>query len=175
VVIQRLIVTAIIGGLASQGVSSSAAAQSNSIPLSVALRTLTMHAFDGFIEDRGNRTSRQNGVAVYDMAFTIDGMNECQIRVREGSGGSPGDVATCKGYTGADPSLAAAAFASLLGQLRRFVGKTAYIQVANTTEESSKLPRAEYETDNRALVTIDMTERSSRFELIVSVRPVFSL
>lgn len=173
--IQRLIISAIIGGVALQGVSSSAAAQRDAVPLSVALRTLTAHAFDGFIEDRGNRISRQNAATVYDMAFTIDGLSECHVRVSGSLGSSPGDVATCKGYSGVDPSLAAEAFASLLGQLRQFVGKTAYINMTNTTTGSSKLTHAEYETDSRALITIDMTERGGGSEIIVSIRPVFGL
>ena len=175
VIIQRLLATATVVGFAMQGIPSSAAAQSNAVPLSVALRTLTSHVFDGFIEDRGNRTGDQNGATVYEMTFKIDGLSECQIRVKGGGGGDPDDVATCKGYTGADPSLAADAFASLLRQLRQFVGKSAHIYVANTTEGSSKLTHAEYETDNRALITIDMTELSSRFEIIVSIRPIFDL
>ncbi len=173
---QGLVVAGIVGGLALQGVTSSPAAQSNAVPLSVALRTLTAHAFDGFAEDRGKRTSQKNGVSVYDMAFPIDGLSECQIRVRRtyGSGADPSDVATCKD-SGADPLLAANAFASLLGQLRQFVGQGPYIRVASTTEGSSKLTQAEFATADKTLITIDMTERSDGFEIIVSVRPIFDL
>ena len=150
-----------------------AVAQSNTLPFSEALVRLTEHAFNGFIQDRGHRVSQVAGMTSYDMAFTIAGLTECQIRV-EGAP-SPDDVAICKGYTGHDPSLAAASFSDLLAQLSEFVGKSHYIYVAETREGASNLKRAEYFTDNNALIAIELTTRDNAFDITVSVSPVFSL
>jgi hypothetical protein len=161
-------------GLSALGCFSSGAAQSNAVPLSEALAMLSKHATDGFIVDRGSKISQATDASVYEMAFTIIGLSDCRIVVEGDGRGSPYDAATCKGYAGTNAPLATAAFSSLLRQLRLFVGKSAYIYVADTREGTAKLKHAEYATDDRALISIDMTERNGIFEIMMSVRPAYS-
>jgi hypothetical protein len=172
---QRLLVTIVLSGFGVLNLASATGAQSNVVPLSSALRTLSAHVFDGFVYDRGNRLGQEGRTVTYKMTLAIDGFSQCQIRVDGSQRSSPDDVASCKGYSGTDPSLAAAAFTASLKQLRAFASKTAYINVAETTEGSSKLKRATYATPNSALITIDMSERGGVFAVTVSVSPIFAL